>query len=336
LSQLRRALNSGISLENIERAAHFIDPVFLNTPQFQSDSLSNALGMELVLKVETINPIRSFKGRGADFLVSCLPASSARLVCASAGNFGQGLAYAARKRGFEVVVFAAESANALKITRMRELGAEVRLLGSDFDEAKHNARVFAEQTHGLFIQDGREPEVAEGAGTIAVEICRWQTPFDVVLVPLGDGALLGGIGRWMKTHSPATRVIGVGAAGAPAMAISLQRGEVHATESTSTIADGIAVRVPIPESLFNLKGLVDEVLLVQDDSLVEAMRLVFQHHGLVTEPAGVAGLAAVIAYKERFRGLKVVTPLCGGNLTADQMRLWLLPTQADNPGRPLH
>jgi threonine dehydratase len=93
--------------------------VFLNTPQFQSDSLSRRLEMELVLKIETVNPIRSFKGRGADFLAACLPAEPQALVCASAGNFGQGLAYAARKRGFRVVVFAAQSANPLKVERMR-------------------------------------------------------------------------------------------------------------------------------------------------------------------------------------------------------------------------
>lgn len=321
--------SSRLSLENIERSSLLIDPVFLNTPQFQSDSLSRRLEMEVVLKVETVNPIRSFKGRGADFLVACLPAEPQTLVCASAGNFGQGLAYAAGKRSFRVVVFAAQSANPLKVERMRELGAEVRLFGSDFDQAKEEARRFAEHTRARFIEDGREPQIAEGAGTIAVELCRSVKRLETLLIPLGDGALVAGIGRWMKTHSPSTRIVGVCAAGAPAMATSWREGKLRSTETTSTIADGIATRVPVPESLLNLAGLMDEVLLVEDKSLVEAMRLVFSHHGLVIEPAGAAGLAAAITYKERFRGSRVATPLCGGNLTSEQIRRWLTVVVGD-------
>ena len=185
-----------IQLDRIQAAAQTIDPVFLNSPQFESDSIGNDLGMRIVLKVETVNPIRSFKGRGADFWVAGLPA----------------------KRGIPVTVFAALTANRLKVERMRQLGAEVRLAGSDFDEAKEHARVFAEESGALFVEDGRELAITEGAGTIAIELCHWPVPFDIALIPLGDGALLAGIGTWMKAHSPGTRIIGVCPAGAPAMA----------------------------------------------------------------------------------------------------------------------
>jgi threonine dehydratase len=280
--------------------------------------------MRLVLKVETVNPIRCFKGRGTDFLVSSLPHhGSPALVCASAGNFGQGMAYAARKRGIPLMVFAAESANRLKLDRMRELGAEVRLAGRDFDEAKEHGQTFAEATGARWIVDGREPAIAEGAGTIAVELCRWPHAFDVALIPLGNGALLGGIATWLKAKSPATRIIGVCAVGAPSMALSLKHGRPESTESMVTIADGIGVRVPVPEALADLAEVVDEVLLVEDDAMIEAMRLIFRHHGLVVEPAGVAGLAAAITFRDRFRGASVVTPLCGGNSTAEQIREWL-------------
>ncbi len=316
--------SSGLSLEKIERSLQFIDPVFLNTPQFRSDSLSRKLESDLVLKVETINPIRSFKGRGAEFLVSCLPDEPRTLVCGSAGNFGQGLAYAARKRGFRVVIFAAQGANPLKVDRMRQLGGEVELFGANFDQAKAEARRFAESTEARFIDDGREPEIAEGAGTIAVELCAWNKQFDALLIPLGDGALVAGIGRWMKTHSPTTRIVGVCAAGAPALARSWQEGRLCTTETSSTIADGIDVRVPVLESLLNLMGLMNEVLLVEDESLIQAMRLAFNYHGLVIEPAGAAGLAAAITYHERFRGARLAIPLCGGNLTSGQVQRWLL------------
>ena len=277
----------------------------------------------MVLKVETINPIRCFKGRGTDWFVSRLPAESNKLVCASAGNFGQGLAYAARKRGFHLVIFAAQTANPLKVERMRQLGADVRFFGEDFDGAKEEARRFAEATGAQFVEDGREPAVTEGAGTIATELCRWPSRFDVALVPLGDGALVGGIGRWMKAHSPGTRIVAVCSSGAPAMALSLQQHRVVSIESASTIADGIAVRVPVPEAVHHLEGLVDEVVLVDDDALIRSMQLVFKYHGLVIEPAGVAGVAAAMVYRERFQDTQVVTPLTGGNITSEQVQQWL-------------
>jgi len=233
------------------------------------------------------------------------------------------MAYAARKRSLPLVVFAAETANPLKLRRMRDLGAEVRLAGHDFDEAKQHARAFASETGAQFIEDGREPSIAEGAGTIAVELGRWPHPFDFALIPLGNGALMAGMGTWMKATSPATRRIGVCATGAPSMALSLQHGRPQPTDSVSTIADGIAVRVPVPEALADLATVVDEVLMVDDQALITAMQLVFQYHGLIVEPAGVAGLAAAITFADRFRNASIVTPLCGGNLTSDQIREWL-------------
>jgi threonine dehydratase len=319
-------LASRLSLAAIEAACRVIDPVFLHTPQFLSEPIGDELGLSLVVKVETVNPIRSFKGRGADFFLASAggsPADSPALVCASAGNFGQGLAYAARARGFRLVVFAAENANPLKVDRMRRFGADVRLHGLDFDVAKARAREYAEQTGGRFVDDGREQEIAEGAGTIAVELCGWRDSFDALLVPLGNGALLSGIGRWMKAHAPATRVIGIAAVGAPAMAESIRAAEARSTASVDTIADGIAVRVPVREALADLDGVVDEVRLVDDEMLVTAMRLVWRHHGLVVEPAGVAGLAAACAFRQSLAGKRVAVPLCGGNVTAEQIGRWL-------------
>jgi len=244
-------------------------------------------------------------------------------VTASAGNFGQGMAYAARKRGLPLIVFAAETANRLKLDRMRELGAEVRLAGIDFDAAKQHAREFAEKAGALFIEDGREPAITEGAGTIAVELCRWPAALDFALVPLGNGALLGGIGHWLKAHSPKTRVVGVCATGAPSMANSLRLGVAESTPSIATIADGIGVRVPVPKALADLAGVVDDVVLVTDQAMIEAMQLVFRLHGLVIEPAGVAGIAAARTFPDRFRGGLLATPLCGGNLTGEQIQQWL-------------
>lgn len=312
-----------ISLDRIESASRTIDPVFLNSPQFESEPIGEALGMRFVLKVETVNPIRNFKGRGADFFLAGLPADSPPLVAASAGNFGQGMAYAARKRGFALTMFAAENANPLKVERMRQLGATVRLAGADFDEAKDHARAFARETGAQFVEDGRETPICEGAGSMAVELCRWPNPLDFLFVPLGNGALLAGIGHWIRAHSPGTQLIAVCAEGAPSMELSLRNGEVRTTERADTIADGIAVRVPVPESLDHLKGIPSDIVRVSDEAMLQAMRLLFLHHGLVVEPAGAAGLAAAMTFRDRNQTSTAGTVLCGGNLTPEQIAMWL-------------
>lgn len=320
-----------ISTVRIEEAARVIDPVFLNSPQFVSESLSARLGTRLLCKVESINPIRSFKGRGTGYFVHQLAGGEAgegsrpHLVCASAGNFGQGLAYAARGRGLPVTIFAAETANPLKIEMMRASGARVELAGEDFDEAKAAAKEFAEGAGAVYVEDGREPAIAEGAGTIGLELTRWPEPLDVVVIPLGNGALLAGIGSWLRAHSPGTRVVGVCAEGAPSMAESWRVGRLIETERAETIADGIAVRVPIAEALEDLRGVVDDVITVADETILRAMRLLHQELGLVIEPAGAVGAAAVLADRERFAGRLVATPLCGGNLTGEQVARWLQP-----------
>src|SRR5262245_14168478 len=134
---------SRLSLTRIEEAARVIDPVFLRSPQFVSDAVNAELGLRLLCKVECVNPIRSFKGRGADYFVRCLGSTQETLVTASAGNFGQGMAYACRTRDVPLIVFAAKTASHFKVNQMRALGADVRLVGVDFDDAKKAAREFA-------------------------------------------------------------------------------------------------------------------------------------------------------------------------------------------------
>jgi threonine dehydratase len=203
----------------------------------------------------------------------------------------------------------------MKVARMRALGATVRLAGHDFDDAKAHARQHAEREGIPFVEDGREPAIAEGAGSIAVELMAWPEPLAAVVIPLGNGALLGGMGTWIRHASPATRVIGVCAANAPAMRDSLRAGRVIETKEAETIADGIAVRVPVPEALEYLAPVVDDVVLVSEDSLREAMAMVVAETGLVGEAAGVAGIAALIEHAElRTHGL-VATPLCGSNVS---------------------
>jgi threonine dehydratase len=299
-----------------------IDPVFLHTPQYRAESLDAVLGCRLVVKVETANPIRSFKGRGASYLMAGVPAG-AELICASAGNFGQAMAYACRSKGARLVVYASVNANSLKVERMRDLGAEVRLFGDDFDAAKIEARR-ATQVHGVrLVEDGRDAATGEGAGTIGLELLQWPEPLDAVLVPLGNGALVTGVGRWVKGTSAATTIVAIAAAGAPAMVESWRSGTILEHSTVHTIADGIAVRIPVPEAVADMQGTVDDALLVGDDAMMKAVRLLHQHLGLVVEPSGAVGVAALLEQPARFAGRTVATILCGGNLTPQQVREWL-------------
>lgn len=309
-----------LDVARIRAARDVIDPVFLGTPQYACDPLSEALDTEIVVKVETANPIRCFKGRGADLFVAGLP-EGASFVTASAGNLGQALAYAARRRGARATVFAATSSNPMKVERMRALGAEVVLEGHDFDAAKQAARDHAARTGVAMIEDGVEPALSEGAGTIGLELLA-AAP-DVILVALGNGAILGGIARAVKDARPEVEVIGVAAEGAPCMERSWQTGDLVTTETIDTIADGMGTRVPVPEALEDIRRDVDDVRLVSDDGMIAAMRLAHRHLGLVLEPSAAAGLAAIAAAPNRFAGRRVATVLCGGNLTEAQMREWL-------------
>ena len=315
-------MNHRLSLEHIRQAASQIDPVFLNTPQYVCEPLSEALGARLVLKLEVANPIRSFKGRGADYFMSqVIPGE--RIVTASAGNLGQAMAYAGRKRGVPLTVYASVNANPLKLERMRFLGANVVLHGDDFDAAKLEAKRFCAETGARMVEDGREPLLSEGAGTIGLELLKFPERLDAVLVALGNGAILGGVARWIKAHAPGVQVIGVAARGAPCMERSWRSGRAIETPTINTIADGVGTRIPIPEALEDLRKTIDDVILVDDASMIEGIRLAHRHAGVVLEPSGAVGIAALLEDAARFRGQTVATVLCGGNLTPEQMQTWL-------------
>jgi threonine dehydratase len=323
-----------LNLANIEKAAHSIDPVFLHGAQYEDGSLNAALRRRVLVKVETANPIRSFKGRGADFFARSLDARQ-KIVCASAGNFGQAMAYVGRRRGIPVEVFVARDVNPAKAERMRALGAKVILCDGDFDAAKVNARqLAADHPECIFVEDGAEDAITEGAGTIGVELVAAGT-IDTVVVPLGDGALITGVGAWIKDRSPGTQIIGVCPKATPAMLHAWReargmpqvpqgphtspsaRGgrsfaETDVNQPTQTIADGIEVRLPVRKSVEKMKNLVDDIVLVNDDALIEAMRLSASVLGFVIEPSGAAGLAAICHHE--LLGERLATILTGSNI----------------------
>jgi threonine dehydratase len=323
-----------VNLAAIEKAAQVIDPAFLHSPQYEDGTLNAALGRRVLVKVETANPIRSFKGRGADFFTRSLDPKQS-IVCASAGNFGQAMAYVGRSRHIPVQVFVAHDVNPAKAERMRSLGAKVTLCDGDFDLAKQNARrQAADHPECIFVEDGAEDAITEGAGTIAVELLAAGS-IDTIVVPLGDGALITGIAAWIKDRSPGTKIIGVCPAATPAMlhawrgarGISPVPKASHSSSSARggrplagtdmnqpayTIADGIEVRVPVQKAVERMKNLVDDIVLVDDDALIEAMRLSASALGLVLEPSGAAGLAAI--RRHQLPGERLATILTGSNI----------------------
>jgi threonine dehydratase len=310
-----------LSLESILDASKKIDTVFLNSPQYINEPLSKIVGCKLILKVEVVNPIRCFKGRGADYLVS--KSEEEKLICASAGNFGQAMAYACRKSNKKLLVYASLNANPLKVERMRQLDAEVILFGNDFDEAKNEARRISTAQSIRFVEDGLDIETLAGAATIGLELVNQFTSIDEFLIPLGNGALLNGMARIIKSKQPTSKVIAIQAKGAPSMIESWREKKLISHSRIETIADGIGVRVPIKQALDDMEELVDDGLLVSEAAILEAMKLLHQHAGLVIEPSGAVGIAALLEHGSNFKNKTVATVLCGGNLTTTQIKEWL-------------
>jgi threonine dehydratase len=301
-----------VTESDIARARAIIDPVFLGSPIVRQDALDAALGCSIVLKVETLNPIRSFKGRGTEVLMASLSNKPSHVVATSSGNFGQGLARAATRRGVKATIFSGEDDNPAKLEAMRRLGADVRLVPRS-EDGKAIARKAAADMDALHIEDGAHPEIAAGAGTIAIELLARCANLDAVLVQIGDGALVTGVGSWIKATSPKTRVIGVTAAGAPGMRASLNaRKPVGA--APDTIADGMAIHTPIASALNGVAAVIDDILEVDDETILDAMALLLGGAGLVAEPSGAAGVAAVMLYKQMFRDRQIATIVTGANV----------------------
>jgi len=293
-----------LDLDRIARAATEIDPAFRHTPQYVDDLLSARLGKRVLTKVETLNPLRSFKGRGADFAIAALPSGSTVVCSSTGGNFGQAVGYVARKRGLTAEVFVPAGTSPVKLARTAATGAVVHQVDGD---AKEAAVAYAREPGRVYLSDGLDPAIAEGAGTIGVELAAES--FDTVVVPVGDGALISGIGCWLREKRPSVRVVGVAAAAAPALVESWRRGEVVTVPQENAFAAGITISRPEPVAVARLRALVDDMVLVTDDELRSAMNLAAETLGLLLEPAGAAGLAAL----SRIEAESVATVLTGAN-----------------------
>jgi threonine dehydratase len=213
----------------------------------------------------------------------------------------------------------------------------VRLEGDDIEDARLVAREIAGAGQAHLVEDSLDLATCEGAATIGLELVRDDPALDVVLVALGGGAMASGVGYAVGALAGDVEVIGIQPVGAPAMALSWRRGTVVETDRIDTIADGVAGRCPIPEVLADLLVVLDDVVLVREDSIKAGMRLLHEHAGLVVEPSAALGIAAVLEDPERFAGRRVTTIVCGANVDPGDFARWVrepVAGQCDGPTAP--
>ncbi|MFI5554613.1 threonine/serine dehydratase [Streptomyces sp. NPDC051738] len=317
-------LETRLDTDRIRAARQVIDPVFLDTPLYRCEALESGLGCAVSIKLETANPVRSFKARGTEVVASLLADQASRAaVCASAGNLGQALAWSGRGRGLDITVVASRFATRAKLDRIRAWGAGLELVDGDHETARERAAAIARYDDIRLVEDSLDIETCEGAATIGLELVDTAPSFDTVLIALGGGALATGVGHVVKALAPEVEVICVQPLGAPALTRSWHRRRVVTTDSTDTIADGVAGRCPIPAVLDDLLLVADDAVLVQEASIIAGMRMLLDHAGLVVEPSAALGIAAILEDRDRFAGRHVVTIVCGSNVDLDAYHRWV-------------
>ena len=308
------------TLDGIRAAADLIHGSLPATPLLRSELISSALDADVWLKYETVTPIASFKIRGALNAVAKAKARGVRgAVAASTGNHGQGVAYAARLKGLSADIFLPNPANPIKARMIDSFGGTVHEVGEDFDIAKDAAREFAAGNGLMFVDDGEDIDVMEGAGTVGLEIATDLDPLDLVLVPMGGGNLCAGCVTAIKALQPASRVVSVQAKGSPAVTQSFHARSV-VEHPIDTLADGLVTRKPASLAIEVLWDQLDDAWLSSDTELLAAVHTLMQSAHVLVEPAGAAALAGAWSQRDGLRGKRVVMLLTGANISSDLMQ----------------
>ena len=309
------------TLHDVFRARRVVDRFLTPTPLLRPPALAARLGCDLHLKCENLQPIGAFKVRGGLFLLSELsPQERARgVVTASTGNHGQSIAYAARAFAARATVVVPEGANPLKVDAIRRLGAEVVFAGHDFDASLQAAQRLAADRGATFVHSANEPRLIAGVATSTLEIVEAVPDLEVLIVPAGGGSGLCGACVAGKAINPNLRVVGVQAAGAPAIHDSWRRRQLVAHDRMETFAEGLATRVAFELPARIIWDRVDDIRLVSDAEMKRAILTLLETTRLLAEGAGAAALAAAYAMRDELAGRKVGVVLSGGNLTLDAL-----------------
>ncbi len=303
-----------VTLQDVQAAAQAIAGQVERTPLRFSRTLSEITGAQIWIKFENLQFTAAYKERGAlNKLLSLTNAEKAAGVIAmSAGNHAQGVAYHASRLGVPATIVMPKGTPFVKVEHTRNFGARVILHGDNLDEANAHARELEAKEKLTFVHPFDDEKIIAGQGTIGLEVMEDLADFDVVLIPVGGGGLSSGIATAVKALRPAVSIVGVEPTMYPSLSAEM-KGE-EATVGGATIAEGIAVKKVGRLTAEILRRLMDDVLLVSEGDLERAITLFATVEKTVAEGAGAAGLAALLAYPERFRGRKVVLVLAGGNI----------------------
>jgi threonine dehydratase len=312
------------TLEDVRAAARTIAPLLPRTPLYEHAGLTELVGTETLVKHENHLPTGAFKVRGGINLVSRLSADERErgLITASTGNHGQSIAFAARRLGVRVRVCVPVGANPVKLRAIEDLGAELVEHGRDFDEAREHCERLAREHGYRYVHSGNEPLLIAGVGTHTLEVLEQESDVDAIVVPIGGGSGAAGACIVAKAVGGGCVVIGVQSEAAPAAFRSWQTRSI-CEDRMATAAEGLATRVgfELPQRI--LWENLDDFVLVSEDELHSAARLMLEHTRNLVETAGAAPLAAALRLRERLAGKRVVLVCSGGNVTLDQLRALL-------------
>lgn len=332
-----------VTFEDIVEAREFIKPYLPKTPLVRIAKISEELGCDYYAKLENLQPVGAFKVRGGVNLVGNASSDSGSvnqakdaggqvtLITASTGNHGQSIAYAGRLFGMRVIIYApAKNVNESKMQAMRDLGAEVRQYGDDFDEARVECERVGREEGFRYVHSANEPRLIAGVGTIGLEIFEDLPDVDVIIAPAGGGSCASGICIAARQLNPSARVIAVQSEAAPAMWHAWRNRTLDPYPTMKTEHEGLATRVPFEMTNKILWELLADFVLVTDEEINDSVRLLARHAKQVVEGAGAASLAAAMklrdgyqtgsspAVREGVRGKKVVGIVSGGNIPPER------------------
>ena len=303
-----------LSLHDIQAAAERLKGQVLDTPCVESRTLSEIVGAQVFLKFENLQFTASFKERGAYNKLAQLSAQerSKGVIAMSAGNHAQGVAYHAQRLGIRAVIVMPSFTPGVKVSRTRGFGADVVLHGSTLDEARQHAYTIAQAQGLVFVHPYDDEAVAAGQGTLGLEMLAAVPDLDTLVIAVGGGGLIAGVATAAKALRPDIEIIGVQTERFPAMVNAIKG--THHVQGTSSIAEGIAVGTPGTVALEVVRRLVDDLVLVDEGDIEQAVLMLLEIEKTLVEGAGAAGLAAMLRYPERFAGKRVGLVLCGGNI----------------------
>jgi len=302
------------SIDDIHAAAKRIDGAVIRTPMLVSRTLSEIIGAEVWLKFENLQFTAAYKERGAlNKLLQLTPEERARgVIAASAGNHAQAVAYHAKRLGIPATIVMPESTPTVKVTQTAGHGATVVLFGKIVDDAFAKARELALEKGYVFVHAFDDPQIIAGAGTVGLEMIEEAPDLDTIVVPIGGGGLMSGVSIATRSVKPEIELIGVEAELYPSMKCAIQ--DCQMPLGGDTLAEGIAVKQPGELTSRILKEYLNDVVLVSERELERAVAMLVGIEKTVVEGAGAAGLAAMLSERERYKGKKVATLLCGGNI----------------------